>query len=134
MLLALWSDFWNTADWVTGPTPPPVTTTRQQLGGPGKKKRERYPYQRADSEYWEEYEKMLRRHAADLEKPVPEEAPEQLVILHKHRATLVEAAKRLPTVEQLRAVDAKISSISSQIQEFDLQSRDEEDAILALLL
>ncbi len=124
MLLALWFDFWNLADWV--PAPPPVVVQRPTEGGHG-------GYEpRRDFEWWDEYEAMLRRYHP---VHVTEEAPEKVKRAAKQRNSLIAKVRthHPPSVEQLRAVDAKIASLTLQIEEFALQSAD-EDALLALLL
>ena len=131
MLLALWFDFWTLSDWTPAP-PVVVTTQRQQLGGPGKKRRERY-YSRADADWWEEYEKMLKRlHHVE----VREDAPEKIQKKATEANRLIDKVKTHtpPDLDSLRRVDARIVELTSQIEEYELQSRDEEDAILALLL
>lgn len=131
MLLSLWFDFWNTADWTGGPTPPPAAPQSQQLGGPEHRRKRREHYVRADDEFWVEYEKMLRRvHAT----PVAADAPQPVKVLARRREALVVKAKAMPTIGDLLEVDSKISALTLQIEEFNVKSRDEEEALLALLL
>lgn len=125
MLLALWADFWNLADWV--PAPPPIVVPKPTEGGHGR------PYEpRRDHEWWDEYEGMLRRHHP---VHVEEEAPVAVKRAANQRNTLIAKIQthHPPSVEALRAVDAKISALTLQIDEYALQSAD-EDALLALLL
>lgn len=124
MLLALWADFWNLADWV--PAPPPVVIPEPTEGGHGH-------YQpRRDHEWWDEYETMLRRfHPAEVE----EDAPVAVKRAAKERNRLIAKARthHPPSIESLRAVNAKIEALTLQIDEYALQSAD-EDALLALIL
>lgn len=124
MLLALWADFWNPASWV--PAPPPVVVPTPTEGGHG------HYRPRRDQEWWDEYETMLRRH---LPVEVEHEAPAPVQRAAKERNRLIEQVRthHPPSVEALRAVDAKIEALTLQIEEFELQSAD-EDALLALLL
>jgi hypothetical protein len=128
MLLSLWADFWNPNDWV--PAPPPVVVEKPTEGGNGNKKDDKY-HPRADIEYWQAYEEMLRRVH---ETPVREDAPEPVKAVAVKREALVERAKSLISVEQLRVVSDKIDALTLQIKENAVKSRDEEDALLVLLL
>jgi len=124
MLLALWADFWNLADWV--PAPPPVVIPEPTEGGHG------HYEPRRDHEWWDEYETMLRRHhPAEVE----EHAPAAVKRAASQRNALIAKARthRPPSIESLRAVNAKMEALSLQIEEFRLQSAD-EDALLAILL
>ena len=124
MLLALWFDFWTLSDWTPSPPTPPATQ-RQQLGGQG--------LERRDAEWWEEYEKMLRRlHHVEVHEDAP-------VVVQKKAAEANRLIDKVrthtpPTKEAAQRVAARIVELSSQIREFELQSRDDEDALLALLL
>lgn len=135
MLLALWSDFWNPADWVQGPTPPTPVVTQPGAGSGG-----RNEYIPRGEEYWDLREAMLQRHAP---RPVPKHAPEPVKALVKERNTVIAVVARKPKVpdlallrrqeEQILAFDEKINQIALQIEQIELDSR-EEDAILAILL
>lgn len=130
MLLALWFDFWNLADWVPQPPTPPASAP-PTAGGHRKKKRE---YQSsADYEWWEEYERTLKRlHPVEVSETAPEVVQKKAAQANR----LIEAVKTKvpPSKEAFQRVAAKIVELSSQIKEFELQSRDEEDALLVLLL
>src|SRR6478752_3520778 len=130
MLLALWFDFWSLADWVPQPPTPPATA-QPTSGGHRRKKREHESS--ADYEWWDEYEKMLKRlHPVEVREDAP------LVVQKKAAEAnrLIEAVRTKvpPSKESFQRVAAKIVELSSQIKEFELQSRDEEDALLVLLL
>lgn len=127
MLLALWADFWNLADWV--PQPPPVIVVPPTTGG----HRHRKGGARADVEWWDEYEKLLRRlHPVE----VREDAPVSVQRKAAEANRLIEKVKTHtpPSLEAVQKVGARIVELTSQIEAFELQSRDEEEAILALLL
>jgi hypothetical protein len=136
MLLALWFDFWNSADWI--PAPPPAPPQDMGAGSGGHQGKHEYvPYSEA---YWELREAMLLRHAP---RPVPKEAPEPVKELVIERNKLVASVKRKPKVPNLAllreqeakilAFDEKINRIALQIEEIEVDSRD-EDAIVAILL
>lgn len=132
MLLSLWADFWKTTDWVQGP-PPPVVVPTPNSGGHGRKRRDR-EYYGADDEYWELYAESLRRHQQTPE--VPETAPEPVKALAISRKRLVRefVEAKFPSIDDLRAFDAKIDALTSEIDKFSLKSDGDEEAILALIL
>lgn len=126
MLLALWSGFWNVSDWTGGPTPPPVVTSTPGAGSG-------QWWDRANSDYWEERERMLQRFAPKVEvrKAVEERFPEVIPIVAKRN----DIAQRLPEMPNLQA----ISDLGEMIDALDLQIKNysikcEEEALLALLL
>lgn len=124
MLLALWFDFWNPADWVTGPTPPPVVVTQPGAGG---------GHERAGHDYWEAREAMLRRH---LPMRAPKSAPEPVRTFARENNKLVRQLRTVPDVPdmaRLLEIGEKINQLSLQIGNIEVVS-DDEDAILAILL
>lgn len=140
MLLALWADFWNLADWV--PAPPPVVVPVRTEGGHGG-----YTPRR-DYEWWDEYETMLRRHHP---VHVEERAPVKVKRAAKQRNTLIAKVQthHPPSVEALREVNSRIEALTREIENFatppkkvvealqnetDALQSDDEEAVLALLL
>ena len=132
MLLALWSDFWNPADWVQGVTPPPVTAPQSPTNaghGPMWKEKE---YRRADEGYWEAREQSLKAHipitvSEVVEKQYPEIVP--MVAAHNE---MVARLPKLPDIESLNRVSTELIKLSLQISRLRVKS--DEDALLALLL
>lgn len=124
MLLALWFDFWNPADWVPGPTPPPVVIPTQSAGG---------GHDHADFEYWDAREQFLKRH---LPVRAREDAPEEARELVAEHNKIVGSVRRqlVPDMARIVAMSEQINQISTQIDNLDLESADDEDAILAILL
>jgi hypothetical protein len=123
MLLALWFDFWNTADWVTGPTPPPVVIPPQSAGGG----------HQHDWEYWDAREQFLKRH---LPVRARADAPDEIKAVVSERNKIIRRVERMkvPNLALVVSMQEKIDRLSTQIDNLDLSSADDEDAILAILL
>jgi hypothetical protein len=127
MLLALWFDFWNTADWVTGPTPPPVVIPPRSAGGGHRHE------SGADWEYWDAREQFLKRH---LPVRARADAPEVIKEVIAERNKVIRRVERIktPNLALVVAMSDKINQLALQIDNLDLSSADDEDAILAILL
>ena len=71
MTLALWSFFWDEADWSGGaPEPEPIPTAEPEQGRGSGKNRKHQNYTQADDVFWEMREQYLRAMHAPL--PVTE--------------------------------------------------------------
>lgn len=126
MLLALWSGFWNTADWVAGSTSvAPVVVINLGAGG---------GYHRADSDYWEAREEMMARYAHKevREVPVtPERVPKAEKIIEKiNRA--VQIIPKMPNLASLHRMQQLLDNLTGQLNKLVLDS--DEDALLVLLM
>lgn len=140
MLLALWFDFWNLADWI--PAPPPVVVVKPTEGGHRPDK----GYEpRADYEWWDEYERLLKRlHPIEVREDAPVEVKRKAAQANRliqkvktHTPPSKEAVEKVGREIQKLSSEVKkfqINETTSQIDELALKSRDEEEAILALLL
>jgi len=128
MLLALWADFFDPAAWVQ-PPPPPVPPPPPGSGGGWRNFDE---YQRSNSDYWEERERMLKRFSPlHARKAVEERFPEVTELVSKRN----DIASRIPEMPNLQA----LSDLGEMIDALDLQIKNysikcEEEALLALLL
>lgn len=129
MLLALWFDFWNPVDWVQGPTPPVPDVQTRQDAGHSKKPVDVPEYLRADSDFWDAREAMMRRNM-----PV-ESSPEQTAVLKKtieKYNRLVQKIAKVPDLAHLRQLETEIKELTLQISVLGVDS--DEDALLVLLL
>lgn len=132
MLLALWFDFWNSADWVPAPIPPPPPAPPMTQAGHSKKPVHMPDYYEArpDHEFWDAREAMMRRFM-----PVPKEvvrptaAAQQKV---KRLNAMIEAIPQMPDMARLRKLEGAIEILALQIEKLRLDS--DEEAILVLLL
>lgn len=121
MLLALWSGFWNTADWTPGPTPAPTTTDTGAGGG--------HEYARAGEDYWDARAKMIERHQPIVEREV--DTPETIQVVRKYN----NIGMQLPAMLQPINIDdlnSLLDSMALQIQQMRVKS--DNEALLALLL
>lgn len=123
MLLALWFDFWSTASWT--PTPPPTPTVVVQPGAGGG--------HRQDWEYWDAREQFLKRH---LPVRARADAPDEVKAVVSERNKIIRRVERLkvPNLALVVSMQEKIDRLSTQIDNLDLSSADDEDAIVAILL
>lgn len=128
MLLALWSAFWNSADWTPGSvsaTATPVVVINLGAGG---------GYHRADSDYWDAREEMMRRYAPTEAREVPV-TPERVTKAEKivkkiNRA--VQIIPKMPDLASLHRMQALLDNLTGQLNKLVLDS--DEDALLVLLL
>ena len=124
MLLALWSDFFNPADWVQPPPPPPPVP----IPGAGSGQ----PWGRANSDYWEERERMLKRFSPlHARKAVEERFPEVTELVAK-RNDIANRIPNMPNVQALHDLGEMIDALDLQIKNYSIKC--EEEALLALLL
>jgi len=137
MLLALWSGFWNPADWVAGPPPPTPTVTEQSAGHGGKKQRFPWDFERASPDYWDVREKALKQRlpkpvsAPSADKPIAEAEETPLHVSLK--LSIPEFVDYSPEIARQKAVVEDISNKLS-LQRQALQAKSDEEALLALLL
>lgn len=129
MLLALWSGFWNPADWTPGSisvTPAPVVVINTGAGSGN--------YFRATEDFWEARETMMRRFMPQEAKDVPVEEnrePEAKKIVQKiNRA--VQMLPKVPDMARLNRIEKLLSNLTGQLDKLVIDS--DEDALLALLL
>lgn len=131
MLLSLWFDFWNEADW-TGAVSP-STTAVVALSDPGAG----HGYEQANWEYWEAREAHLMRYRA-LPDPPPETPQEIVKLVKQHNEVRQQIATpwptfpQIPNVSNILALGKTLDALALQIKETEAQF--EEEAILVLLI
>lgn len=126
MLLALWADFWNVADW--GLAPPPTPTPAPEPGSGGGWRN----YERANSDYWDEREKALQKFApVKVVQHVVERFPEVEALVEKRNA-IVARAPNMPDLQSLAKMHEVVAQLDLQIEKYRVKC--DEEALLALLL
>lgn len=127
MLLALWFDFWNPADWTpsTSISTPPVVVVGTGAGSG-------YSYEPAPPGYWDEREKFLRNHLP-IRKESVDETPKIKRIVERHDRTLDIATRLHVTGARLVNIGKMLSDLESQFAAALLQ-RDEDELLEIILL
>lgn len=128
-MLALWSFFWNTADWVVAPPPVVVETPAERRGGGG----HRREYERTGPDFWLVRDRYLRQvlepelrkvaipdavveqAASSTSDGVNKHVVEAAAILRERNATLANA-RFSRNVDELRIAAAKTLAFTLALQ------------------
>jgi hypothetical protein len=148
LLLALWSNQWGSSGSVSTSATISFSLTFSfsygEGGGGGHKHHHPYHWYEqeefivADDEYWVEREKLMKRHMpltpVLAKKEQPEKIPEAVQTLARQHDELMLESMDITNLKDLRILFDKLEEIAKQILSLELQSEQDEDDAIALLL
>lgn len=129
MLLALWSDFWNTSAWVPSTSSGSAVIVVIQPNSIGGTK-EDYDV-RAPEEYWDAREAYLRSKLPIAASASSVASPKVAKLVSRHRRVIAAAPKH-PDTQQMVRMTKTLNELKQRVKK--AEEEQDDDDVLSLLL